>query len=100
MVRDTSVQQCGVHHHECSQQALVTQPVVDYREELRRQHLHFEQISEAKNCDLVGQQDVTAQAGELPEQRNVVQRLFHRRVARRKSLLHEVNAQHGLNRKR
>jgi hypothetical protein len=49
---------------------------------------------------LVGKALLPGELRELAKQRHVVQRFFHRRVAQREPLLHEVDAQHRLQRKR
>lgn len=56
-------------------------------------------MAEPKNGALIGQPAVPAKAGKLTKQGHVVQALFHRRIAQGEPLLHEVNAQHGLQRK-
>ena len=57
--------------------------------------MRFKHVPEAQDRALVGQPcHARAQQRELPLQRDVVQRLLHRRVRETEPLLHEVNAQH------
>ena len=54
-------------------------------------------MPEPQNGALVGQPFVPAfEPRELAEHRHVVQRFFHRGVAQREPLLHEVDAQHAV----
>ena len=94
--------QRGVHHRAgLEQQTLGAQQIVDDHQDLRGQFVLFQQVAKPQDRALVGQPGrPVVQARELPEQRHVVQRLFHRRFAQREPLLHEVNAQHGLQRER
>jgi hypothetical protein len=58
----------------------------------------LQQVAKPPDRRLVGQsRGGTTEPGELQVQRNVVQRFFHRRVRQAESLLHVVDAQHGLN---
>ena len=93
--------QGGIHHRAVAQQqALGTQQLVDRRQDLRGQLVLFQQAAEAKNRGLVGQPGLPVQPCEVAEHRHVMQCLFHRRVAQREPLLHEVNTQHDLDSKR
>ena len=61
----------------------------------------FQQMPEAKNGAFVRHHIFEGiQSGKLPQQRNVVQRFFHRRIGVAKPLLHEVNPQHRAQRHR
>lgn len=81
-------------------QALVLQEPVDRRQYPGRQLMRFKQVPEAQDRALVGQPcHARAQQREPPLQRDVVQRLLHRRV-RETEPLHEVNAQHRCDWKR
>lgn len=93
--------QRGVHHRvRLEQQPLADEQVVKHREHFLGEFVALQQVARPQDRALVGQSAVPAQARELPEQRHVVQRLFHRRIREREPLLHEVNAQHRLYRKR
>jgi len=60
-----------------------------------------QQVAKPQDGALVGKPaDAAGQLRKLAVQRRVKQRLFHRRIGQTKPLLQEVDAQHGLNRKR
>ena len=69
---------------------------------MRSANLCFSSVwRKAQDGALVGQTIIpAAQAGEVTEQGDVVQRFFHGRVAQREPLLHEVNAQQRFHRER
>jgi hypothetical protein len=93
--------QRGVHHRaRLEHQALAKQQFVDGCQDLVGQLVLLQQMTKPQDRRLIGQPITQAQTCELPKQRNVVQRLFHRRVTQRKPLLHEVDAQHRQHRKR
>jgi len=93
--------QRGVHHGaRTQQQPLGAKQFVDQRQDLGGQFLFPQQPTKPLDRRLVGHCGVPVQACEFAEQRHVVQRLFHRRIAQREPLLHEVDAQHRLHCKR
>ena len=58
-------------------------------------------MTETQDGALVRQSVIPAtQAGEVTEQRHLVQRVVHRRLVQREPLLHEVDAQQRLHRER
>lgn len=79
------------------QQPLGRQRRVDGLQHLGRQVMAFEQMAKPHDAHPVGQPVHPAQPGQLPVQRDVEQRLFHRHVRQPEPLLKEVNAQHHLN---
>ncbi|SPC23932.1 conserved hypothetical protein [Cupriavidus taiwanensis] len=100
--RTRCADQCRVHHRARAQhQSLVAKDVVDQREDLSGQLVLLQQVTEPQDGALVGQPHrPVVQPGELPIQRHVVQRFFHRRVRQAEPLLKEVDAQHCLDRER
>ena len=92
--------QRGVHRRaRAQQQTLVAQQVVDQLQNLRPELVLLQQATKPQDRRLVGQATIPVQARKFTEQRDVVQRLLHGRVAQREPLLHEVNAQHRLHSK-
>lgn len=68
----------------------------DGGQHLGAQAVLFEQVAKPQDGVLIGQSGgASIELGELPVHGNIVQGLFHGRVAQSKPLLHEVNAQHG-----
>lgn len=89
--------QRGVHHGaRTQQQPIGAKQFVDQRQDLGGQFLFPQHPTKPLDRRLVGHCGVPVQACEFAEQRHVVQRLFHRRIAQREPLLHEVDAQHRL----
>ena len=96
-----STDQRGIDHGSgLEQQALGCELIVDHRQKAWGQLVLLQQMSKPQDGALVGQPLIPAELGKLTKQRYVVQRLFHRRVAQREPLLHKVNAQHRVDRKR
>ena len=93
--------QRGIDHRAGTQhQSFVAQHVVDQREDLHGQLVFPQQMAKTQDRALVGQPGgPVVQPRELAIQRHVVQRFFQRRVAQAEPLLHEVKAQHRLDRK-
>ena len=94
--------QRGINHRAAAQhQTLGAQQEIHGRQNPLGQLVLLQHMTETQDGALVGQSVIPAtQAGEVTEQRHVVQRFFHRRVAQREPLLHEVNAQQRLHRER
>lgn len=90
----------GVDHRALAQQqASRIQVAVHRSQDLLCQTVLFQQAAEVQDRGFVrhlaaGQRQV----GELAYRRHVIQRLFHRRSAIAEPLLHDVNAQHRLDR--
>jgi len=94
--------QRGIDHRAALEhQTLGAQQLVDRLQDLFGQLVLLQYMAEPQDGRFVGQPVIpTAQPGEVPEQRHIVQRVFHRRVRQVEPLLHEVNAQHRLHWKR
>jgi hypothetical protein len=89
--------------HQCSgleHQPLLGQARVDRLEDLRRQLMFFQQVTEAKNGGFVRNPHRAGQPRKLPIQRPLVKLFFHGRVAQVPPQLKAVNAQHHFNGKR
>lgn len=82
------------------QQSLGRQHVVDGSQYLWGQLVAIHRVVKPEDGATVGHALIPSELGELAEHGDVVQRLFYGRVAERESLLHEVHANHGDNRKR
>jgi len=94
--------QRGIDHRALlEQQSLGCERGVDRGQHLHAQVVLLQQVTEPQNGALVGQALLAhVQPGEFAKHRRVVQRFFHRRVRQVEPLLQEVDAQHGLDRKR
>ena len=67
---------------------------VDRLENVLGQVVGFEQVAKVQDRRLVRDRLAQTQVSEGAPRGNLVQRLFHRRVAQRKPVLHQVHAQH------
>lgn len=69
--------------------------------EVNSEFVLFQQVTEAKNGDFAEHHiSKCTQAGELAQQRDIVQGSFHRRVEVTEPLLNEVNTEHRSQRHR
>ncbi|KRH79055.1 hypothetical protein FERRO_01160 [Ferrovum sp. JA12] len=82
-------------------QAFLRQYGIDLGKDRDGQIMLLQQVPKAKNGAFVRHHVFEGiQPSKVPQQRNVVQRLFHRRIRIAKPLLHEVNPQHRAQRYR
>src|SRR3546814_9425117 len=65
-----------------------------------REAVALQQTPEVEDGGLIGQRLQQRQLRKLAQRRNLVQRLFHRRIAVAEPLLHQVDAQHRFQRVR
>lgn len=90
----------GVHNRATAHhQPIVLQQQVHALENLLGDVVRLQQVPEVQDRRLV-RHTTARQLGKLAHRVAVVQRLFHRRIAQAEPLLHEVNAQHRLDRVR
>lgn len=96
--RGGSMNDRGVHHGATlEQQALLFQGVVDRIHDRRGQLVLLQQAAELQDRRLVRHRFVEqVQPGKRPHARHVVQRVFHAGIGEVEPLLHEIDAQHGL----
>lgn len=73
---------------------------VDDLQDSGRQLMLLQLVPELHDRGVLGDRRAQGQACELAHRRDLVQRFLHRRVAERKSVLQQVNAQHGFQRVR
>lgn len=77
------------------QQPALCQQGCNFIEQGLAQIMPLQQAPESQDGRLARQPGITCiQPGEAPQQRNVMQRFFHRRVGISEPLLHQVNPQH------
>lgn len=90
----------GVHDRAVTQQqTALAKHRVHLRQQSRGQIVTLEQVTKVQDRGLVGQATACQrQPRKLPHRLTVVQRLFHRRIAQGKPLLHEMNPQHRFQR--
>ena len=89
----------GVHDAALpEQQALALEVLVDGREDVLGEVALLEQVAKVQDRRLVGNRLAQAQPREGAQRGDLVQRLFHRRVAQRKPVLHQMHPQHRLQR--
>src|SRR5690606_32418533 len=89
------VDQRGVDDGALAQrQATVAQVAIDHRQNPGRQLVALQQATEVEDGGFVGDA-LEAQPGKLAQDRRLVQRFFHRRVAVAKPVLQQMHTQHG-----
>ena len=90
----------GVHNrYMAHQQAPLSEHSIDLGKQAYCKLVTLQQMTEVQNGRLVRQTaSVKRQQSKLTHRLNVIQRLFHRRIAKSKPPLHKVNPQHRLQR--
>ncbi|MNE41940.1 hypothetical protein D3C80_1360420 [compost metagenome] len=74
-------------------QATIPQIAIDHRQNPSRQLVLLQQATEIEDGGFVGD-TLQAQPGKLAQDRGLVQRLLHRRIAVAEPVLHQMDAQH------
>src|SRR3546814_5523658 len=85
------------HRALAQQQAVCAQVGIDRVEQVGREAVALQQTPEVEDGGLIGQRLQQRQLRKLAQRRNLVQRLFHRRIAVAEPLLHQDRKSTRLN---